>query len=77
MATVTIEEAQARLPALIAGLQPGEELLITQRDGTVAKLTVQANGLRGGRSFGTAAGTLTIHADDDEHLADFGEYMPN
>ncbi len=35
-APVTIEEAQARLPELIAQLVPGEELVITQNDQPVA-----------------------------------------
>lgn len=76
MATVTIEEAQSHLPALIAGLQPGEELLITQHDVTVAKLTLEIRKPPSGRLSGTAAGQLTILADDDDHLADFAEYMP-
>lgn len=39
MSTVTIEEAQAHLPELIARLQQGEEIMIDQGGAPVAKLT--------------------------------------
>ena len=35
---VTLQEAQAHLPELIAKLAPGEEVLILQNDQPVAKL---------------------------------------
>ena len=38
MSTVTLEEAQARLPELIARLAPGEELIITRDAQPVARL---------------------------------------
>ena len=44
MSTVTIEEAQARLPELIDRLAPGEELVITRGKQPVAKLIGQAVG---------------------------------
>ena len=74
MPTVTIEEAQAGLPELIENLLLGEELVITRDGRPVARL------MRENRSSwpcqpGTAKGMLTIHEDDDEHLADFREYM--
>ncbi|MBX9628810.1 MAG: hypothetical protein K2X82_33760 [Gemmataceae bacterium] len=40
--TVTVAEAQARLPELIAGLQPGEALTLTQDDRPVAELVGKA-----------------------------------
>ncbi|HEY6400213.1 MAG TPA: type II toxin-antitoxin system prevent-host-death family antitoxin [Blastocatellia bacterium] len=36
--TVTIEEAQAHLAKLIAGLTPGQEIIITSNDQPVAEL---------------------------------------
>jgi len=36
---VTLQEAQARLPELLAGLVPGEELVITDNGQPVATLT--------------------------------------
>lgn len=70
--TVTIEEAQRRLPELIAGLKAGEELTITDQDLAVARLVAAGEP----RRPGSAAGMLTILTEDDEHLKDFAEYMP-
>ena len=39
MTTVTLEEAQAKLADLVHGLAPGEELLITENDRPIARLT--------------------------------------
>ncbi|HZS09825.1 MAG TPA: hypothetical protein VFD58_33675 [Blastocatellia bacterium] len=74
--TITIEEAQAHLPELIAGLVPGQEVLIVQNEQPVAKLIGQHLPARHPRRPGSAQGRLVIHAEDDEHLADFREYMP-
>ena len=78
MATVTIQEAQARLPDLIHSLKPGEELLITENNQPVAKLVSELPkpkpGLRPPPGLGK--GFMTIVSDDDEHLTDFEEYMP-
>jgi predicted nucleotidyltransferase len=41
MATISIQEAQARLPALIAELKPGEQVLITQDHHTIARLVAE------------------------------------
>ena len=38
MSTVTIEEAKAHLNELIAGLQPGEEILITEHGEPLAQV---------------------------------------
>ncbi|MBI3824275.1 MAG: DUF2281 domain-containing protein [Planctomycetes bacterium] len=40
MATVTIEEAQAKLPQLVEDLRPGEEVLITKGGQPLAHLTI-------------------------------------
>ncbi len=76
MSTVTLEEAQAHLPELIDSLQPGETLVITRNEKPVARLLVEASPIRKPRKAGSARGVLTIIQDDDEHLADFEEYMP-
>jgi antitoxin (DNA-binding transcriptional repressor) of toxin-antitoxin stability system len=75
-AVVSIEEAQAHLAELIAGLQPGEELVITQNEQPIARLIAQVRGTSQPRQPGSAKGKLVILADDDEHLQDFKEYMP-
>ncbi len=76
MSTVTLEEAQARLPELIDRLRPGEPLVITRNATPVARLVVEGPTTRPPRKAGSAKGVLTILQDDDEHLKDFAEYMP-
>jgi len=73
---VTLEEAQAHLAELIAGLAPGKEVLITKNERPVAKLIGQVPVERQPRKPGSAKGKLIIHADDEEHLRDFQEYLP-
>jgi antitoxin (DNA-binding transcriptional repressor) of toxin-antitoxin stability system len=75
MNMVTIEEAQAKLPELIAKLAPGEEIVITQNDQPVAELHPIARE-KPRPKFGSCKGMLTIVAEDEEHLKDFKEYMP-
>ena len=67
MRTVTLEEAQARLPEIIDDLGSGEELLITRNEHPVAKLVGQQRPIRKPRRPGSAKGTLVILAEDDEH----------
>ena len=73
--TVTLLEAQARLPELIERLQPGESLIITRNEAPVARLTAEGPPRRKPRQPGNCKGMLTIVADDEEHLKDFAEYM--
>jgi antitoxin (DNA-binding transcriptional repressor) of toxin-antitoxin stability system len=75
MASVTLEEAQARLPELIDQLRPGESLTITRGQKAVAHLVSDEPPARKPRQPGNCKGMLTILADDDEHLRDFAEYM--
>ena len=74
--TITIQEAQARLTDLIHRLAPGDEVVITENSQPVAKLVAQAPSPCKPRQRGSARGKLVIHAEDDEHLEDFKEYMP-
>lgn len=78
MASVTIQEAQAKLPDLIHNLSPGDEVVITENNQPVAKLVseqpIPKSGLRPPPGLGK--GFITIVSDDDEHLEDFSEYMP-
>lgn len=75
-ATITIEEAQARLPELVTQLAPGEEMIITKNNERVAKLVGKRPAARQPRQPGSAKGKLIILAEDEEHLEDFKEYMP-
>ena len=75
-ATVTLKEAQSHLRELVAKLSPGEEVIITDNEQLVAKLTGHHAPAYQPRQPGSAKGKLTILADDEEHLGDFKEYMP-
>jgi len=71
MPTTTIKDAQAHLEVWISKLKPGEELLITKQDQTVARLMVEPLPDNQPRQPGSAIGKLTIVKDDDSHLEDF------
>ncbi len=75
MTTATLEEAQAKLPALIANLKPGEDIVITQDNHPVARLVAEPAREQEPRRPGSAAGILKILEEDDAHLEDFKEYM--
>lgn len=77
MATVTIQEAQARLTDLIHRLAPGDEVLITDNDQPVARLvSTAATPPKKPRQLGTLKGTVLYMAPDfDAPLEDFNEYM--
>jgi antitoxin (DNA-binding transcriptional repressor) of toxin-antitoxin stability system len=72
--TISIEEAQAKLPEIISTLGPGEEVVIMQADQPVAELRSLA-AAKPQPQFGSCKGMLTVVAEDEEHLEDFTEYM--
>lgn len=74
MTSVTIEEAQSRLPELIAQTAAGESILITRGDTPVAQL-VHCPAAKPKPVFGGCKGKLALLVEDDEHLTDFAEYM--
>jgi antitoxin (DNA-binding transcriptional repressor) of toxin-antitoxin stability system len=74
MSTITLQEAQANLAELVSTLAPGEEVCIV-RDGQVVATLMAPKGGPWPCRPGTAKGLLTILVEDDEHLADFREYM--
>jgi antitoxin (DNA-binding transcriptional repressor) of toxin-antitoxin stability system len=75
MQTITLKDAQSHLAAILDGLAPGEEVILTRDDKAVARLiagaTEQPRPLPG-----RGKGMLTILSDDEDHLKDFAEYMP-
>lgn len=73
MSPITVEEAQAQLPNLLAHLAPGQEIQIVDRGRPIARLV---GAIVSPRQPGSAVGQLVILAEDDEHLHDFQEYMP-
>ena len=73
--TVTMEEAQAKLPEFVTHLAGGAELVITQDDKPVARLVRVITPPRQPRKAGNCKGMIVIVSDDDEHLKDFEEYL--
>jgi antitoxin (DNA-binding transcriptional repressor) of toxin-antitoxin stability system len=76
MITISIEDAQAKLPELIGGLAKGEELVITEGDRVVARLVGELPERWQRLPPGFAKGMMTIVAEDEDYLKDFAEYMP-
>lgn len=74
--TIPIDEAQSRLAELIRQLAPGEEIIITENQQSVAKLVGEKSAPRQRRVPGLGKGMITILSDNDDHLKDFEEYMP-
>ncbi|HWE39135.1 MAG TPA: hypothetical protein VG406_21480 [Isosphaeraceae bacterium] len=72
---VTLDEAQAALRELIERLGPGEGLLITRDNRPVARLVGLAPDVASPVP-GRGRGMLTIVSDDDEHWADWADYLP-
>ncbi len=74
MATVSLKEAQDKLPELIHRLSPGEELVITENDQPVARI-LPTSAVHGERKLGTLRGTVVHMAPDfDAPLDAFREY---
>ena len=74
MQLMTINEAAAQLPNLIAAAVRGDEILIAGDDNEVVKLVPITN-TKKKRMFGSAKGTFQMSDDFDEPLEDFKEYM--
>ena len=75
MKTATMAEVQAKLPELLRELGQDQELIILADGKPVGRL-LSAPLPKGTPVRGRGKGKLIIHADDDEHLKDFAEYMP-
>ena len=73
MVTITVQEAQKQLADLIHKLAPGEEIIITDGDHPIARLSATATVSK--RKLGSLKGTVTYMAPDfDAPLDDFREY---
>jgi antitoxin (DNA-binding transcriptional repressor) of toxin-antitoxin stability system len=77
MTTISIEEAQAKLPDLIHRLHSGDEVVITENDQPVARLVLApSESLRQPRQPGMLKGSVLYMAPDfDAPLEDFKDYM--
>lgn len=73
--TISLEEAQSSLPALIERLQPDTEIIITRNQQPIAALHATHAALPKPR-FGSCQGALTVLTEDDDHLQGFQEYLP-
>lgn len=74
-AQISLEEVQARLPGIVHGLAAGDEVIITEGQQAVARLLGPTPTRRRPRRPGNAKGKLTVLAENDGHLKDFGEYL--
>jgi prevent-host-death family protein len=74
MTSVTLEEAQAKLPELIERQAPGEELRITVNGETVARLVTVPRRTKEPRKLGTMRGTVLSMEHFDDPLEEFEEY---
>lgn len=73
--TMTVEEAQAKLKELINNLAPGEEIVITENQRTVAKLVGERTVRPPRPAPGLGKGSILYMAPDfDEPLDEFKEY---
>jgi prevent-host-death family protein len=73
-ASITIEEAQAKLKNLIDRLAPGEELIITENEQPVAKLVGQRAARAARPAPGLGKGSILYMAPDfDEPIEEFRE----
>jgi prevent-host-death family protein len=76
MTEVTLAEAQAKLPELVAAAARGEEVLITQPNEPAIKLVPVPNSPKPRPQFGSGKGTILYMAPDfNAPLDDFEEYM--
>ena len=75
MPTLTLDEAQAHLREVVAGLQPGEEVVLTDNGQPVARL-VRAERTSWPCKAGSAKDTVHWMAPDfNAPLDEFKEYM--
>ncbi len=75
MSTLNLNDAEAHLPQIIAGLKPGDEVIITDQGQPVAKL-VRSERTTWPCKAGSAKDTTHWMAPDfDAPLEDFKEYM--
>jgi prevent-host-death family protein len=72
MNTISIDEAQARLPELFEQASDGGDVVITRPDGAAVRLVpVEVHGIP---RFGSGRGMFVMADDFDAPLDDFGPY---
>jgi antitoxin (DNA-binding transcriptional repressor) of toxin-antitoxin stability system len=75
MTTINLEEAQARLQEVIAGLIPGEPLVITKDGEPVATLTRSEREQRPSKAGSGKTEGYWMAPDFDAPLEEFRDYM--
>jgi prevent-host-death family protein len=75
MQHIELEEAKARFASLIQTALAGEEIIITENERPVLKITPVAASRAQRRHSGSAKGMVNMAADFDAPLDDFHEYM--
>ncbi len=70
---IPVEQAAAKLSALIHSLGSDEEIVLTENNSPVASLRPRTGNRV--RRAGNCKGLLKLNREDDEHLRDFGEYI--
>jgi antitoxin (DNA-binding transcriptional repressor) of toxin-antitoxin stability system len=75
MPTINMEEAQAHLPKIIEGLNPGEPLVITKDGEPVATLTRPPSKLWPCKAGSAKELPHWMAPDFDAPLEDFGDYV--
>lgn len=77
MSTLSLDDAQARLREVVAGLQPGEEVILTHDDKPVATIKATPPDVpRPVPRFGTMKGTILYIAPDFDAIPEgFEEYL--
>jgi antitoxin (DNA-binding transcriptional repressor) of toxin-antitoxin stability system len=75
MSTLSLDDAQANLRMILAGLQPGEEIVLTDNGQELAKI-VKTVRTSWPCKAGSAKGKILYMAPDfDAPLEEFKEYM--
>jgi antitoxin (DNA-binding transcriptional repressor) of toxin-antitoxin stability system len=81
MATITVERLAEELPRLLREAEPGEEILLTDNNVTIARILPvrevepEPPAEKPRRKLGTAAGKVWISPDFDAPMEEFAEYM--
>jgi antitoxin (DNA-binding transcriptional repressor) of toxin-antitoxin stability system len=75
MPTVTLQEAQSRLPDLIHNLSRDDEVVITENSQPVARLSRNEPKTQWPCKAGSARGKIWMAPDFDAPLEEFKEYM--
>ena len=74
MQQIEISRLPEQLPALLATVSQGAEIILTQDEQPIAKLIPYRPARR--RKAGSAAGQIVMSPDFDEPLEDFRDYQP-